>query len=201
MTDCPNGEMRDLLPDLLHDRLVPAERAAVESHLASCAECRAELALLSELRGTLRGAPAVDVAAIVRALPAPATRAWRPRHQWRIAAAIATLAIGGGSIAVVRHERVWRTVPVEVASSAPAAAIPVVTERSVDSVPATEPSRVAQATPRRELAVAGAVSDLSDRELAALLSDLESIQALPPVTGDVENTSLAPATAPARGAS
>lgn len=72
MDDCQNGEMRDLLPDLLHDRLDPAERRAAEAHLASCALCREELELLRGMHRALHGgrAPAVAVGDIVAALPA-----------------------------------------------------------------------------------------------------------------------------------
>jgi anti-sigma factor RsiW len=68
MSDCPNGDVRDLLPDYLHDRLTLADRRAVDVHLAACAACRDELALLRDLRGTMRRAPAVDVDAIAAAI-------------------------------------------------------------------------------------------------------------------------------------
>ena len=36
MTDCPNAEMRDRLPDLLHERLETSVRAAVMAHVDQC---------------------------------------------------------------------------------------------------------------------------------------------------------------------
>src|SRR5512140_1830353 len=66
MNDCPNADVRDLLPD----RLDEAARAMVESHLEGCADCRAELALLRDVRASLRRAPALNVAAIAAAIPA-----------------------------------------------------------------------------------------------------------------------------------
>lgn len=212
MIDCPNGEMRDRLPDLLHERLPLAVRAVVEAHVASCAACRDELALLTAMRGSLRRAPAVDVDAIVRALPRAAAPARRVRTGWLAAAAIAAVAIGGTSLVVVRHEQAVRPAAEVVASRTVVLPAPMVPGAPVtpavaatDSIPAPARTptteRVAQAAPRRELAVAGALSDLSDRELAALLRDIESLDALPPVTSDVESTSLAPAVAPRRGAS
>jgi anti-sigma factor RsiW len=102
--DCPNGEVRDQLPDFVHDQLNASARAAVAAHVASCAVCAAELTLLRELRGMLRAGPAVDVARIVAALPArsPAGRGGqRGRAAWRRAAAIAALVIGGGSAAIL----------------------------------------------------------------------------------------------------
>ena len=46
MNDCQNAEMRDQLPDLLHERLAATERAVVMAHLDGCVDCRDELALL-----------------------------------------------------------------------------------------------------------------------------------------------------------
>ncbi len=54
MIDCPNGEMRDRLPDFVHDQLTASLRAEVSAHLAGCAACAAEVTLLHELRVTLR---------------------------------------------------------------------------------------------------------------------------------------------------
>ena len=70
MNDCPNGDIRDLLPDLLHGRLDASERARVESHVATCAACSAELGLLRDLRTTMRRVPAIDASAIAAAIPA-----------------------------------------------------------------------------------------------------------------------------------
>ena len=62
MTDCPNAEMRDRLPDLLHERLETSVRAAVMAHVDECDDCRAEIALLREAHVVLSPAVrAVDV--------------------------------------------------------------------------------------------------------------------------------------------
>ncbi len=72
MSDCLNVEMRDLLPDLAAERLSGAERTRVASHVAGCPACAAELELLSAARRVMsRGAPAIDVARVVAALPKP----------------------------------------------------------------------------------------------------------------------------------
>ena len=52
MVDCPRDDIRDLLPDLVHDQLEPAERVRVEQHLVDCELCAAELELLRSLRAT-----------------------------------------------------------------------------------------------------------------------------------------------------
>jgi len=193
MSDCPNGDIRDLLPDLLSGRLEAAARAEVESHLRECNDCRAELELLRGMRAALRRAPAVDVDAIVAAIPPyrasvrqVASRTW---SGWRIAAAAALLLGGGTSVVVVRH-----------AADQPADSVQVATTREFDSVPgsatvnvaidpATSPSSGGSAgaasTSPRELALAGGViADLDDRELSALIDDIGSIEAVP--SADVE---------------
>lgn len=210
MNDCPNADVRDLLPDLINDRLDEATRRMVEAHLAHCADCRDELAVLRDVRATMRHTPAVDVAGIVAALPAyraPARRSW---VGWRIAAAITVVAAGASSLVVVRGgaraptvDSVAMTItkgsesPVAVstpARSESSAVVPSVTPAAPHS-PAPAPAAGGQATtaaPReRELAMAGgALTDLSDRELATLLKDIESMDALPSV--DVESTTATP---------
>jgi anti-sigma factor RsiW len=200
MTDCPNGAMRDLLPDLLHGGLTGADRASVEAHLGTCADCRSELALLRSAHAMLRRAPSAHVAAIVSAVPAyraPAPRQW---SGWRAAAAIAAIAIGGTSVAVLRHGP-----PARIASTPSAQSVARVASappsRPVDATPSIPaPVEVAEAprtrvppgAAQRELAVSGSVSDLSDGELASLLSDIGSLDVLP--SRDVDVTPLVPST-------
>ncbi|MBI3792060.1 MAG: zf-HC2 domain-containing protein [Gemmatimonadetes bacterium] len=106
MRDCANGELRDQLPDWVHGRLDAARAEVVAQHVAACADCADEVALLRDLGTTLRaGAPQVDVARIVAALPKPpargrATLRWYQRTQWRAAAAV-VLMVGASSIALL----------------------------------------------------------------------------------------------------
>jgi anti-sigma factor RsiW len=165
MTDCPNGDIRDLLPDLLHGRLGATERAAVEVHLRDCEECRDELELLRGMRSALRRAPAVNVSRIVAEIPpyhAPAgVRAARTWGGWRIAAAITLLAAGGTSVLVARND---------------------------DGEPATV--AIATASAPRELALTGgAVGELDDSELSALIDDVGSLEAVTPA--DADNAAVA----------
>jgi anti-sigma factor RsiW len=172
MTDCPNGEVRDLLPDLLHDRLAPDVRRDVEAHVRGCDECRAELALLGAMRSSLRRAPAVDAAAIAAAIPsyrAPSRRSW---GGWRAAAAIVVLAAGGTSVAVLQSRQ-----GAGVSGGDTAAVVAVRTADSIAPSAAEAP---------RELALgSSAVSDLDDGELSTLLANLQTIEAVP--SADVEN--------------
>jgi hypothetical protein len=70
MVDCTRDDIRDLLPDLVHDQLGPAERARVEQHLAECAECAAELKLLRSMRAHAFATPEIDVDRIAAAVRA-----------------------------------------------------------------------------------------------------------------------------------
>jgi hypothetical protein len=75
MNDCSNANIRDQLPDLLHDRLSVSVRAAVMAHVDGCMDCRDELELLRGVRGALVAqTPRVDIAYVVGALPKAPTR-------------------------------------------------------------------------------------------------------------------------------
>jgi anti-sigma factor RsiW len=178
MIECPNGEIRDRLPDLVHGQLDPVTRVAVTAHVAACVACAAELTLLRELRASLRAAPPVDVTRIVAALPRsrrPATgfgrvaqRAW-DRFDWRIAAAVVALAVGGGSAVI------WNAT----SRGDGSASVPV------------RPQPVAAA----RLTIDADLADASTVELESLLRELESFDGLPagepepllPSPGPVEN--------------
>ena len=180
MTDCPNGEIRDLLPDLVNDRLTTERRREVDAHVRGCADCQEEVALLRTMRTALRRAPTVDAAAIAASIPAyraPVRHAW---GGWRAAAAIVVLAVGGTSVAVVQRERAVES-PVQSAPSVAAAREPV------EAPPAAQLAAPEPAA--RELALGSAsVSELDDSELSALLADLETLDVLPPA--DVENAAV-----------
>jgi hypothetical protein len=195
MSDCPNGEIRDQLPDLLHDRLDAATRRIVEAHVRECAECAEELALLQAVSGALRRVPAVAVGDIVGALPAyrPAVR--RSWGGWRVAAAITIIVAGGSSIAIARNARLGERHSGAMVAVAPSAVALVAAARPTDSsgpaatglpsVSASAPAAPA-AGEQRELAVASTtIGDLDDRELSALLQDIESLDAVTPA--DVEH--------------
>ena len=60
MRECQNIDVRDRLPDLLHERLMAAERERVLLHVAGCADCTAELAWLRTARETMNGSHSVQ---------------------------------------------------------------------------------------------------------------------------------------------
>jgi anti-sigma factor RsiW len=182
MNDCVNAEMRDRLPDLLNDRLPANERAEVVAHVAACADCREELELLRAIRSML-SAPAlrVDVARVVSALPKPPSQATRrPTRRtwadWRIAATVTILAVGGSSVALLN--RAPHVAPVRVDASRP-----------IDSTPATTPEQtVSSKTPSDTnqdsesssgLGMSGRLDDLDDAQVEALINEIENMKAVP----------------------
>ena len=115
------GEFRPALGVYILGAISPADRSAVEHHLARCAGCRAELTGLAALPGRLGSAPAADMAKIAadgRGGAGPGERPSdvplqtlldrvariRRRLRWRrLAVAVAAmLIVGGGAVAVSR---------------------------------------------------------------------------------------------------
>jgi anti-sigma factor RsiW len=168
MSDCLNVEIRELLPEYLGGMLSASRRAEVDAHVASCAECADELAVLRLVREAYAESPAVNVNAIVAALPRKAARpamrpvqatsvgrSWRRSQAFQIAAAVSFITLGGISLAVARS----------FFNGNPSAVTP-------DTV-------VAVGTETPAISFAGGVSDLGDEDLEALLTALETIEALP----------------------
>ena len=162
MSDCPNVEIREQLPEYLSGTLSARRRAEVEAHLAGCEDCSDELELLTLVREAYtETALAVNVNAIVSALPKrasrPAVRTWRRSHAFQIAAAASFIAVGGLSLAVARS--FFTTTP-EVVQ------VDTVAFNTIGETP---------------ISFAGGLSDLGDEDVEALISALESIEALPVV--------------------
>jgi hypothetical protein len=186
MTDCPNAEMRDRLPDLLHEQLEMSVRAALMAHVDQCEDCRAEVALLREARMVLSpDVLAVDVVAVSRVViektraPLNARAHRSPWMDWRIAASLLLLLVGAGSVKMYvgsREAPAPAAVVADTSSVAPNAA----RAETVATAPIgpSEASSVATAA-SAELSAAGSVSDLSESELRALLQELDAIDAVP----------------------
>ncbi len=152
MNDCPNADIRDLLCNAVHDTLSADDRRRVDAHVASCADCAAELALLHRARVILsRSAAQVDVGRIAAAIPARRTRSRMPSvATWRIAATIAVMAIGAASLSRARDGNLLDSgvISVEGASGGPA-------------------------TDTQALSFSGRLSSLDDEELAQLLAEID----------------------------
>jgi hypothetical protein len=185
MSDCPNVEIRELLPEYLHDRLTASDRARVEAHLASCEECTAELATLRAVRQAYAHVPAIDSAPILRALPRPSRKVTargssRRFKAWRIAAAISFISLGGTSLIIARSffdtESTGR--PSDSAEHV------VRISEGADSM-VLSPGQPAPGRARPSISFGGGVSDLATEDLEKLLGAIESLEAAPPVEPDV----------------
>lgn len=161
MRDCSNGEMRDRLPELMHNRLTGETLVVVRAHVAECADCRAELVLLEQLRA-VTVAPRIDSARIVAQLPTyGAVPPWRRAIQsarWLAAAAV-ILAVGG--YAVARD------------GEAPALTSPTMV---------AQPAATAETT--SELAIGDAFHDLTDSDLAAMVEEIGQLEAVTAESAD-----------------
>jgi anti-sigma factor RsiW len=97
---------RPLLESYLDGELDRGAIDEIESHLATCAACRAELAALEQLRGALRALPRRRAPAGLRALlangelpPMESPRAATSGAWWKLAAAVLLgIAIGAGGM-------------------------------------------------------------------------------------------------------
>jgi hypothetical protein len=201
MSDCANVEMRELLPELAAGTVDAATRARVDNHLATCAECASELDTLRLVRSAFAGAPAIDTSRIVAALPKPPRVLAAPRRDakvvhwldWRIAAALTTITVGGLSLAVSQRARVTESArgpdSVEVASplTAPSNASSGVSLPN-NSVPRDTQIRLpaarssAPVTPRAskpQLSFGEGTGDLDDASLRELLGALDDIDRAP----------------------
>ncbi|HMI46752.1 MAG TPA: zf-HC2 domain-containing protein, partial [Gemmatimonadaceae bacterium] len=109
MNRCSNSDIRELLPDLLHGTLAADARARVEAHVATCGECGEELGVLRTVKTAAVFAPRIDVDRVVRQIPPyrtilPVTeRPVRTRAvSWLVAATMAIVVIGGGSLVLMK---------------------------------------------------------------------------------------------------
>jgi hypothetical protein len=207
MTDCPNGDTRDQLPDYVHDRLNAADRARVAAHVASCPSCAVEIKLLDTARRVLTAAaPSIDTARIVAALPSPTRAVPRPAivrsarevergieprrpafrvTSWRIAATFATVAIAGASMVVIRGmtgvpSSPSVTSPIAVAPPPAMVAPPPVTQRPVSPQPTPQVHKeVVLADNNVALPDGGRIGELSDDDVQSLLDDIDHLDGVP----------------------
>ena len=222
MNDCSNADIRDRLPDLLHERLDVSVRAAVVAHVADCVDCREELDVLRDVRAVLVAqAPRIDIGSVVSALPKPPTRAGvtragvaparrRMHIDWRIAAAVTFLAAGGGSIAVMHRAPVTAVAPVGTLAPqlrpADSSALPATTAQTAAAVQPTAstaapgaPEAVAtlDAQAAADVAPGGRLSNLNEQQLKTLLGEIDRLAPVPVTEPEPVAMGVSGAVAPA----
>jgi len=216
MFDCANVELRELLPDLAPGTLDATTRARVEQHIASCAECASEYETLRLVRSAYATTPAVDVRRIVGALPKATPtpsigRGGKPMKRWidwRVAAALTMISIGGLSLAVARRwspdapprDSAGVVSSVDTRLAQPPRPSPVEGSGPGNGTrqPPARPIRTpANSPPKAQLAFAGGVDDLDDASIKALLGALDEMDraSLAP-SGEPDPTPVLPAIGP-----
>jgi anti-sigma factor RsiW len=85
--------IRDLLPELLSDRVSASMTTAVRAHLASCEECRAELALARAISEAVPAMPAGLDRRVLAAATRPRATMWT-RGRLAAAASVAIAIVG-----------------------------------------------------------------------------------------------------------
>lgn len=174
MNDCPNIVVREQLPDFIHGSLDPQDQRVVQSHLDTCADCAAELALLQAIRASrdlVIPTPAIDVSHIVSALPAYEPRARVTSHPVRLAAGLLIAAVGIATLAVTRDSAAPNTVPQSASVNGPSTASTV-----------SEPNPSISPAPNGIALVS--VDALSDEQLEELITEVKTLE---PSTVDIDD--------------
>jgi anti-sigma factor RsiW len=183
MNSCANFEIQEMLPDVLHGTLEKGERQRVEAHLAGCESCREEMRVLTTVKSAAVFAPPIDANHVVeqiapyRRIEPAFERPARPRLvTWLVAASLAVVVAGGGSVLMTRgpSQPETRSVATNVPQSAVQPAVVIVDSPVLVPAPPT-----VDVGAEHSLALAGEVDGLSDGGLVRLMSEMKNFDALP----------------------
>lgn len=95
---------REKLIGYLYDECEASERAAVQRHLETCAECRVEIASLRSVRDDLAGWEVPEHGSVwTPFVTAPTPRWWQHVPQWALAAAAGIVVMSGAAGGAVTH--------------------------------------------------------------------------------------------------
>jgi len=188
MNKCIDSDIQEMLPDLLHRTLADDARQRVEAHVATCESCQEDLDVLRMVKSAAVFAPSIDVDRVVRQLPPyqkimPAIE--RPAStrvvSWLVAASLALVVLGGGSVLMIQSKDSrasnpagYSQVPNQVATGGQATKL-----SPVESVVVSRPLDKSVAAHPRALALAADVDGLSDGNLMQLMNDMDGFDALP----------------------
>lgn len=180
MTDCPNEELRDLLPLLAHGVLDAADESRVRAHVAQCADCREDLVLLGSVRRRVDAtAWALDITAIIAEVQrATVGRPAADGHPATDGHPAADAPVRG-QLRVLRPARRTRWLSPRYAAAA--AAVLLVASISLVAIARTfgtaDDAADVPVLAMAGLSVEGGLSDLSDADLATLLDELNRVEA------------------------
>ena len=174
MNDCVNGDIRDLLPELVNGTLAAKDAPRVQDHVRKCDDCAAEVELLQTARAAMRLAPTMDTARIAAAVQASTAQRLAARRVPARVARIASLAL----IVILAVVALWPAsddatveTAAQVAGPAAESAQPVAAQ-----TPVAEPRSARAPT---QLALGGDISGLEEEELVALLEEVSALEAMP----------------------
>lgn len=192
MNKCINSDIQEMLPDLLHGALADDARTRVEAHVATCESCQEDLDVLRTVKSAAIFAPSIDVDGVVRQIPpyrtiVPAIE--RPAStrvvSWLVAASLALVVLGGGSVLMIQsrgsqgsnstsYSRAQKPVATGLETTKPnpsgSSIVSSVDKPVLPSVVAPHP---------HALALAADADGLSDRSLVQLMNDMDGFDALP----------------------
>ncbi len=188
MTKCTAIEIRESLPDLIHAGVSGAEAERIEAHVAACADCREELRVLRTVHAAAVFAPSIDTQRIVMAIPPyagvpvverPSLPGRSRSYAWLAAA---SLAIVFATVMVRSSDDGSRRVDPIVVETAPSVQVePTTSSPAASPSGASAPPATATTEPRRPAFALGGLDDLSDGSLLALMTSMETFDALPAV--------------------
>ena len=182
MNRCTEVDVQEMLPDLLHGKLDARARARVEAHVASCEDCAEDLEVLRTVKSAAVFIPAIDVDRVVRQIapyrvivPAAQVPARSRVVSWLVAASLAVVVLGGGSLLMIQQ----KPLPLRVADG-PDQRGPASRPQPTKRVATTGQKPPVMLEPRpHALAMATGVDGLSDNNLRQLMNDMDSFDALP----------------------
>lgn len=189
MTECLNKEVREALPDLLNGRLSPLDTATMNAHVESCADCRAELEFLREVRASAPLAPPMDFGRIAASIPAYGGIATSVPPRTSVRSSFRTIGIIAAGLVVAFAG--WSVTRSSLNPGQPSpttvASAPVSSVVTPSTAAETQPAEgnkgtseiVSGETQVASLSLVGSTQDLSDADLEQLTSDLEGLEALP----------------------
>jgi len=127
---------REKLIGYVYDECESAERAAVQEHLETCGECRAEIAALRSVRADLQSwqVPDAEYVSVWRPFaPAPAPSWWQQVPRWAMAAAAGMVMMSGAAGGAVSY-MVLNQQPVQASQTASVQPVSAVTVNEVNAV-------------------------------------------------------------------
>jgi anti-sigma factor RsiW len=125
---------REKLIEYVYDECEPAERAAVQEHLDTCAECRTEIAALRSVRADLQSWQVPDHESVWRPFaPAAAPSWWQQVPRWAMAAAAGIVMMSGAAGGAVSY-MVLNQQPVQASQAVAIQPVSAVTVNDVNAL-------------------------------------------------------------------